>query len=306
MLFSPEMRSAVLQATAIGILAMLYDHHVTVYMCDEFMENEGFKNIMSMVNATLSQPSTNGIQSGHGRLALDAGKDINGTLPLKQTAGPSNGTTTANEPMESYYGRTFPREVVVYFVISVLQYWWFIGLEKLLPARPRYRETPYDRKVQIEESEDREEEVVKRWIAQGRVRRASLSWCNIFLKWVLDMTVGVLCFQTIGYLLQEFLKFKSPTKVFGGLQSYLLFNSFGVYFSITPLARLTAFVVIPAHRQLVFTEAMELIVTIFFHVVIRAFANWVVKTQYAQDFMRNVTREMENDPQRFGLDAGEL
>lgn len=203
MLFSPEMRSAVLQATAIGILAMLYDHHVTVYMCDEFMENEGFKNIMSMVNATLSQPSTNGIQSGHGRLALDAGKDINGTLPLKQTAGPSNGTTTANEPMESYYGRTFPREVVVYFVISVLQYWWFIGLEKLLPARPRYRETPYDRKVQIEESEDREEEVVKRWIAQGRVRRASLSWCNIFLKWVLDMTVGVLCFQTIGYLLQE-------------------------------------------------------------------------------------------------------
>ena len=223
MLFSPEMRSAVLQATAIGILAMLYDHHVTVYMYDEFMENEGLKNITSMINATVPQPSTNSTQSGHGRLALDAGKDINGTLPLNQTAGFTNGTTTtANEPTESYYGRTFPRKVVVYFVISVLQYWWFIGLEKLLPARPRYRETPYDRKVQIEESEDREEEVVKRWIAQGRVRRASLNWCNTFLKWVLDMTVGMLCFQTVGYLLREFLKFKSPTKVFKGLKSVSL------------------------------------------------------------------------------------
>jgi uncharacterized protein YggT (Ycf19 family) len=51
---------------------------------------------------------------------------------------------------------------------------------------------------------------------------------------------------------------------------------------------------------------MGFIVTIFFHVIVRAFANWVVKTQYAQELMQNVTKEMEKDPKRFGLDAGEL
>jgi hypothetical protein len=103
-------------------------------------------------------------------------------------------------------------------ILSALQYWWLIWLERMLPARPRYRDVPYQRNEKVEENEDREEEVVKRWIAQGRVRRASLNWCNTFLKWMLQVTVGKFWYHTLGYILVKFLRLDPPRKVLESLK----------------------------------------------------------------------------------------
>ncbi|KAF2655993.1 hypothetical protein K491DRAFT_597906, partial [Lophiostoma macrostomum CBS 122681] len=62
-------------------------------------------------------------------------------------------------------------EVVIFFMLSILQYWWLIWLERLLPARPRHRSAHHDQRgktVEFEEPEGREEAIVKRWIAEGR------------------------------------------------------------------------------------------------------------------------------------------
>ena len=160
-----------------------------------------------------------------GRLSPDPGDTMNRTLSLNHTNGLDNGTAingtlNANKtPAESFYGRTLPREVVTYLVIYALQYRWFIWLERLLPARPRYRNVPYEREEKVEESEDREEEVVKKWVAQGRVHRASLNWCNTFLKWLLELTVGRLWCLTVEYVIRVLLKFESPKVVLKGLKS---------------------------------------------------------------------------------------
>jgi hypothetical protein len=56
-----------------------------------------------------------------------------------------------------------------------------------------------------------------------------------------------------------------------------------------PLAELIAFIIVPAHRQLVFLTGAELIASVFFTTVLRVVATWAIKTDYAQTMMRNIT-----------------
>ncbi|KAF2690386.1 hypothetical protein K458DRAFT_413158 [Lentithecium fluviatile CBS 122367] len=279
------MWTIVLQATAIYTLSMILGHHLSENIFDQVLQDEAFKN---MTNA-LDKP---------GSFGLDAGEDTNKTFSVLggATAGLINGTATngtsnvIKDSPESFYGKRLPREVVVLLVLCTLGYCWLIWLERMLPARPRRKDVPYEGKERVEESEDREEEVVKRWIAQGRVRRASLNWCNTFLKWVLDLTVGHLWYHTVEHLVRGLLKLQSPKEILGGLAEHLLFNFVGSYFlSIKPLASLVAFIAIPAHKQTVFLASADLVATIFVTTVIRVFANWVVKTDFAQTMMRDTT-----------------
>lgn len=237
---SSTMRTAVFQATALFILSMICSHHLSENMFDQVLENERFLNMTNALNRSASLDSTNNTPGG---LTLGAGDTTNKTLSFNHTIDHNNGTgingtfsallsngTLINgtfsatngspgsaESAESFYGRRLPREVVIFMVISALQYWWFIWLERTLPARPRHRE--YQREEKVEESEDREEEVVKKWIAQGRVHRASLNWCNTLLKWLLELTVGRLWYHTVEHVLRVLLKFQSPKTVLEDLIS---------------------------------------------------------------------------------------
>jgi hypothetical protein len=107
--------------------------------------------------------------------------------------------------------------VFVYFIITILQYWWFIALEKQWPARPRYKDVAHQQEG--EDNEDREEKVVKKWIAQGRVNRATLNWCNTFLKWLLDLTISRLWYHTIELFVFEAIELKSPKSMIADLSS---------------------------------------------------------------------------------------
>jgi hypothetical protein len=232
--------------------------------------------------------------------------ETNGTtwsyfVPKNQTELIPN---TKNATKESFYGRELPREVLIVFILVILQYWWFVGLEKILPARPRRRDVTYQGKEKVEESEDREEEVVKKWIAQGRVNRASLNICNTFLKWVLELTVGTLWFLTVQHVLRQLLKLNSPMSVFVGLKSHLIFGFLGTFFSVAPFVRLIAFVVVPAYKQILFIEAIELVWAVFTMQFLRMMASWAVKTEFVQAVMRNVTGEMEQNPEKFGRVGG--
>lgn len=212
------MRTAVLQATTICVISMLYNHYDTQNMFNEVFQDEGWIGMVSAVNGSLVSAST-GTQRGNWKLSVDSGDKSNTTLLLNQTT-PLNSTIrpTTRSTGEPFLSRELPRNSIVSIVLLALQYWWFVGLERLLPARPRSKRVPTQQKEQVEENEDREEEVVKKWIAQGRVRRASLNWCNTFLKWVIAMTVGNLGLHIVGFTLRELLKFQSPSAVLQGLK----------------------------------------------------------------------------------------
>ena len=58
---------------------------------------------------------------------------------------------------------------------------------------------------------------------------------------------------------------------------------------MAPLYNLIAFIIIPAHKQIVFLAGADLIVSIFLTTVVRLVAGWAVNTTFAQEFLRNMT-----------------
>ncbi|RYO05433.1 hypothetical protein AA0119_g3150 [Alternaria tenuissima] len=317
MRFSPTMRNVVLQATAICTISLLYTHYVSENMFDAVIHDETFSHLAGMFdNATAAEQAHNARLEKMQKSVIPKDEADNYVM---RTVNETNGTTwsyfvpknqtelipnTKNATKESFYGRELPREVLIVFILMTLQYWWFVGLEKILPARPRRRDVTYQGKEKVEESEDREEEVVKKWIAQGRVNRASLNICNTFLKWVLELTVGTLWFLTVQHILRQLLKLNSPMSVFNGLKSHLIFGFLGTFFSVAPFVRLIAFVVVPAYKQILFIEAIELVWAVFTMQFLRMMASWAVKTEFVQAVMRNVTGEMEQNPEKFGRVGG--
>lgn len=297
------MRTAVLQATAIFTFSSLLTYHVSEHMFAQLLENEGLLNMTTALNISISH------------FAPNATTNLNTTAPRNRTRSFDNPISNLNqtelkelfEPTKrkSFYGNVLPIDVITFLIVSVLQYWWFIWLEKLLPAR-RKRQIVYVQHEKVEESEDREEEVVKKWIAQGRVQRASLNWCNTFLKWVLELTVGKMWYGTVEHIVCKLLQLTPPAKVLDGLgrvscpfhtvtsleltrKKHLSFNFVGTYLSITPLANLIAFVAVPAHKQIVFVAGADLVAGIFLTTVCRALAMWTIKTNFVQAMMRNIT-----------------
>jgi hypothetical protein len=63
------------------------------------------------------------------------------------------------------------------------------------------------------------------------------------------------------------------------------------YLSIAPLAHLIVLIVAPAHRRIVVLAGVDLVQTFFVNTLFRVVAVWVVKTDYVQELMRNVTEK---------------
>ena len=171
-------------------------------------------------------------------LAINASKASNHTTPTIQASSLhtvfSNDTgvnstltnTSVSNSEESFYWRTLPRDVFTCIIITILGYYWQIWLERTFPARTRPSEKVVSEKFAERDDESREEEVVKKWIAQGKIRRASLSWWNTFVKWVLDVVIGGLWTASVYCLLDRLLKMKSSPKVLlKGLKSVGLSTS---------------------------------------------------------------------------------
>lgn len=109
-----------------------------------------------------------------------------------------------------YYLGSFPRTMFTYALCVPLQQYWNIYLERLLPTRSRRRDVSYQEKQAGgpvgEDGAGREEEIVNRWIAQGKVRRSSFNKCNTFLKWILDITVGKVLYEVVYHTIEGMLE----------------------------------------------------------------------------------------------------
>ncbi|KAL1598637.1 hypothetical protein SLS60_007777 [Paraconiothyrium brasiliense] len=318
---SSTMWTTVLQTTAIYTAANVLTHHASKILLWDLFENPGMMNFTAaVINATTPTtalaytgegPFANGV-SDESKLEDDSKERSNKTngLPFQITI--TNGTalnenvSAAKEQKEQFYTKELPLGVFTYFVMCTLQYVWLIWLERLLPARSRRREVMV--KENGEMSEDREEVVVKKWIAQGRVHRASLNWCNTLAKWVLSLTVGRVWWFGVLHIVRRSLRLESPKKIRGDMLGVVAKNFAGSFISITPLAELIAFVAIPAYKQIVFVAGADLACQIFFVTVVRQFASWAVQTEFAQELLRNVTEMVDgtNEAERYAALKNEL
>jgi hypothetical protein len=210
MMTRSHMVPAVLQAVALSACALVVSYHLITNALNNGSKTELWQNITMAfeVAANTSAQTTFNVTANNQT-------SINGTL-FNGTAANNTSQNVLNSDgsSESFYLKRFPRELFLMIVVSPLYYYWHIWLERFLPGRARAAAlVPVGEKSGFGEGEQNEEEIVQRWIAQGKVRRASLSWWNTFLKWVLNLTIGTWWVESLRYLLTEIIKGKSPIKV---------------------------------------------------------------------------------------------
>jgi hypothetical protein len=197
-----SLQSTVIQYTVIVTFNMILNHEIGRNAYDSVWEDPVLKNLTT----TMKNITANGT-------ALNNGTSNNSTLALG-SAVPLSGDS------EGFYFSYLPRNVLVHALLCPLVYYWHIYLERLFPVRPRGVKIAYAKKekVEVDVNEGQEEEVVKRWIAQGKVRRSSVSWWNTFVKWVLHITIGKLLFLSLRHVLDGFLRWRSITTSLGTLK----------------------------------------------------------------------------------------
>ena len=197
-----SLQSTVIQYTIIIALNMILNHEIGRNAYDSVWEDPVLKNLTTtMKNVTANGAALNNSTSNNSSLALGS------TVPLPDDS-------------EGFYLSYFPRNVLVHALLCPLVYYWHIYLERFFPVRPRGVEIDYAKKekLEVDVNEGQEEEVVKRWIAQGKVRRSSVSWWNTFVKWVLHITIGKLLFLSLRHVLDGFLRWRSLTTSLGTLK----------------------------------------------------------------------------------------
>lgn len=190
------MLSALLQNVVLTTLYQLVEHHFddngTFY---GLWENEGVRNYTQILNST----------------AHDA---VGKSLAMKNMTRPAhNSTATAHS------GPTVPEASPVrYIFVSALAfpllYFWHIWLERTFPARPRGVAIAQSTKKKVKVNDDfddelREEAVVRRWVAQGKVRRSSLSVWNTLIKWLFHLTAGRVWYDAVWQVLSKVIATKS-------------------------------------------------------------------------------------------------
>lgn len=143
---------------------------------------------------------------------MDANTTVNGTLSSNATSINS----TIAEDHRTFYRKTLPRDILFAIITSPLYYYWQIWLERTFPARPR--PAPTSEKTAFSDETSHEEDVIQKWIAQGKVRRASLSWYNTLVKWTLNMVVGSLWQAALVSILSDLYALRLPKPKFSNMK----------------------------------------------------------------------------------------
>ena len=144
---------SVLQATSFSIASAILTYHLRSSMFQTVFEDDAFKAWLDVAE-NLTAPTTSTTAGLSLTLYPGQIKPINAT---NSTALTRSTDPLSEKPRDSFYSRELPRIIVVDFVLLILRYYWFIYLEKLLPARPRGQFIQPKGKEKSEENEFREE-----------------------------------------------------------------------------------------------------------------------------------------------------
>jgi hypothetical protein len=164
-----NLQSVVLYTTILITLKFIISHEIDG---QGYSDDPVWQNFSRTMETALALNGT-GLQNSS--ITIANGTITNGTLIINGTSSVFGSILPGKKP---FYLGDLPRSVFVYALLVPLQYYWNIGLKRFFPARPRGVEVSHQREKKeksFDDNEDRDEEVVKRWIAQGRVRRSSVS-----------------------------------------------------------------------------------------------------------------------------------
>jgi len=136
----------------------------------------------------------------------------------KDNAAPLGADSSSKD---KFYSREFPRELFIDFLLQIVCYQWQCWLERTFPARPRQKvdvQQLREKDKHGESSEELEEEIMRKLIAQGKVKRGGVSWINTAIKWALNNILGVIIFAALYETIMGVIIWRSPSKTWSQIK----------------------------------------------------------------------------------------
>ncbi|KAK8080923.1 hypothetical protein PG997_008741 [Apiospora hydei] len=277
---SSQMWTAVLQSTVLQTIGEIAAHHLSEGAYDGTFDDPAFQDwTVTVMNRTAPVSSSAHYQA--------LANNTNNSTALALTGGALGANTTTSLPdtinPKSFYGHYLPRGMVACLLMSAFFYVWAVSLERAFPTRPRGGEAAYPKqeKVVVELSPEHEE-VVKRWIARGRVRRSSISWCNTLIKWLLEVVVRA---ALEGIILDWF----DALSCFDGWTNFWLTGG--------PLVSFASLVIIPAPQRVVAEGVFYMLAKVFAHWIFAKFVSWLIRLDFSQKMFREQTQAVRDAAQ---------
>ncbi|KAI6841504.1 hypothetical protein KC332_g2207 [Hortaea werneckii] len=200
------------------------------------------------------------------------------------------GGDDSSKSTKSFYLDELPRDLAIQFVLFLANYQWQCLLERYLPTRPQGSNFTAQEKAKVTDDDDMmEDEVMRRLIAKGKVRRASISWCNVFLKWLINNTITFSVIALTYHVLDEASHLRSPTNIWKDLLFGTLLETVVHWFSIAPIVSLIGLAIIPVQHRLPFEQGINFCWAVFFGSFLGAFVPWLMNKEFMQDIMANAT-----------------
>ena len=116
---------------------------------------------------------------------------------------------------QSFHFSVLPHNVACHSATLVLLYFWNMWLERTFPARPRrspiFPETTEPER--LDDNEQTEPKIVKKWNAHSKFQRSTVSWSNTLIKWLLDLSVGNFVASMLWIVIEQLTEFHHPTKL---------------------------------------------------------------------------------------------
>lgn len=199
----------------------------------------------------------------------------------------------SNEHLE-FNPRGVARELIYYVMMVPVLYFWHLWLERMWPGRPHEQAAQSSRGRDDEKSGMWEEEMIRTLVEKGKVKRPSLSIANTLVKWVLDVTVG----RIITTMLNMFvlgIDLEDEGIPRSQYPLYILFDLVCSWWSARPLASLLSMILVPAHRRILFIQAVDVVGTVFTSVFEVTVLPWIYGTEMAQLIMKGITTDRWND-----------
>lgn len=183
----------------------------------------------------------------------------------------------------SFYLDDLPRNLVENLVIQVLSYHNQLFLERILPTKPfTTKRSPNEKEIRGEE--EMETEIMQKLIAEGRVRPVGVNWRNVLLRWLLDDTLGTLCFAVIAFFLYSATRLHSPAQVLEELPAAIVSQVASYWFSLDPVYSLIGHAYVPCHLRTQFWAAMALGLNLVMSVFLRPLVPWFMSLSWVQNF----------------------
>lgn len=116
--------------------------------------------------------------------------------------------------LREFYLQKLPRTLFSVALAAPLRYRWHMGLERLLPTRPKMHQISLETyNVPVGSNEKLDiDEAQSVGIVPERPHSA-ISWFNVLVKWTIDITIGIFWKSVVAVLLERIAYTSRPSEV---------------------------------------------------------------------------------------------